>query len=268
VSIDVPSHSFTGLRPDHAVKFFSSWKWKPDFEEAAASFEEHKKAIQHVLLLHISIGVNETNNTLQSMQEDVLLVKAAFEHVLSPAEVDLSSFVEGKGGREEVLKDDRSLQKMLDKQKPSKDVKKSAKPESEYLDLTVSDFKEEVGREVKDVLLEYQSIFERGFKARFEMIESSFLDLKGTVKDEGERVIRVVKENMTGAHQRITNKVRVDLALLSLPHNPYQELRKVWKEMVRLPYVFKPNKSLANEFGTLKGMEGQRKSQASCIGTA
>ncbi|KAJ7291238.1 hypothetical protein C8J57DRAFT_1704891, partial [Mycena rebaudengoi] len=204
-----------------AIKFFTSLKWEGKFEEAAQQFADHKTAIHQDLQIHISIGVSDANQSLASLNQNVsIMMKLVFQQMVPPEERDIAQFVEKNGGPEAVLKDEKLLKQVMDKQPKSQSEPKSKGDRShgrtgqtpDSRASVVSDFKRDLAKDIDEILAENSRMFEQKFGA----IELSLRDVKLTVVREGDRVVSEILANLdAGPHSRIIDR----------------DLYNIWKEM-------------------------------------
>ncbi|KAJ6562519.1 hypothetical protein B0H19DRAFT_99038 [Mycena capillaripes] len=202
-----------------ALKFFMSLKWEGKFERAAQEFADLKVEIQSDLQIHISVGIDDANEALAILNRNVsIIMKMVFERMVTPEERDIARFVEKNHGKDAVLKDEKLLKQILDKQAKSQSEPKSkgqAGPAPDSPDSrvsAVSDFKRDVARDIDEILNDNRRMFEQ----KFETIRLSLGDLKSTVQRESDRVVGEIIANLNaGPHERIIDR----------------DLYHIWKEM-------------------------------------
>jgi len=203
-----------GAKALGTVKFFTSIKWKPKFEDVAEQFAAHKRDLLSDLQFHASITATKTHQLLVSVDEKIASMKAmidiAFEKMQTPDERELASFAQMNGGPERVLENGMLLKKILDKQKiATKDDKgptsgKGGAPTQTA--LTVSELEKEILKDVDAILAENTGAFERKFGA----IELSLKEVNVTIQRQSDRVISEVLAGMhAGPHERIKDRVGV-----------------------------------------------------------
>ncbi|KAJ7499168.1 hypothetical protein FB451DRAFT_28305 [Mycena latifolia] len=203
-----------------AVKFFTSPKWEGKFEQAGQQFADHKSAIQFDLQIHITVGISDANQALFTLNQNVsILMKIVFERMVTPEERDIAQFVEKHGGQDAVLKDEKLLKQVMDKQSKSQSETKSKIDRSygragqtDSRPSVVADFKRDLAKDIDDILAENSKMFEQ----KFDAIELSLRDVKLTVQRESDRVVGEIIANLNaGPHERIIDR----------------DLYNIWKEM-------------------------------------
>ncbi|KAJ6588597.1 hypothetical protein B0H19DRAFT_924176, partial [Mycena capillaripes] len=154
-----------------ALKFFMSLKWEGKFERAAQEFADLKVEIQSDLQIHISVGIDDANEALAILNRNVsIIMKMVFERMVTPEERDIARFVEKNHGKDAVLKDEKLLKQILDKQAKSQSEPKSkgqAGPAPDSPDSrvsAVSDFKRDVARDIDEILNDNRRMFEQKFE--------------------------------------------------------------------------------------------------------
>ncbi|KAF9041886.1 hypothetical protein BDZ89DRAFT_1059909 [Hymenopellis radicata] len=193
-----------------AVKILTSFKWEGKFTDLALQFSEHKAGLQFDLQIHASLQLSAANVTLATVNDNVaIIMKMVFTLMRTPEERELMAFITSKGGADKVVKDDALLNALLSKQKVEKGRGDSrAKLGRAEPTLTVKDLREEINKDVEQVLEGNAKTFAEKFEAQRLQIE----EVKVTIRHESDRVIDAV---LAGPHERIKD----------------QDLYHIWKEM-------------------------------------
>lgn len=188
------------------MKFLTSLKWQGKFTAVAAEFIGHQKALQFDLQIQISVEITNANVTLSALNENVTnMMKMIFDRLQSPEERELATFVESKGGVDVVLADDELLREVVKNQQKEeeKSTTKGIRP-PDWRPLDLPGFRKELNKEVDTVLAENSKTFER----RFEAVEISLREVKGTIVRESDRVIETILAGIgKGPHERVLDKV-------------------------------------------------------------
>ena len=196
------------------VKFFTSMKWKPKFDDVVDQFAAHKKELLADIQLHTSIVATKTHDLLSSVDDKINSMKAmmevAFERMQTPEERELTAFAQKNGGAERILENGILMKKVLEMEKhktATKDDKgptsgKSGAPAQSA--LTLPDLEREIRKDVDTILQENTGAFDRKFGA----IELSLREVNVTIQRQSDRVISEVLAGMqAGPHERIKDKV-------------------------------------------------------------
>ena len=198
-----------------AVKFFTSMKWKPKFEDVADQFAAHKSDLLADLQLHTSITATKTHELLASVDEKMSSMKTmidlAFERMQTPEERELTAFAQKNGGAERILENGVLMKKVLEMDKSKVATKDDKGPTSgrggapTQTALTLPELKNEIRKDVDTILTENTGAFERKFGA----IELSLKEVNVTIQRQSDRVISEVLAGMqAGPHERVKDKVR------------------------------------------------------------
>ena len=162
----------------------------------------HKSDLQSDLQLHISITVTHISDKFTSLDEKVSLMMEmmamVFREMQSPEEKEWAAFARRNGGAEQVLKNDRLLKEVFEKQQ---DESKGEKGSTGIMPL--AEFKKELAKDVETVLAENTKVFEQ----KFGDIQLSLREVNMTIKRHSDRVIGALAGMHAGPHDRIIDKV-------------------------------------------------------------
>ena len=148
----------------------------------------------------MSIGVTTANATLSIVSTDLgqlndkvgKLIEVVFERMRSPGEREVASLIQSQpGGAEAALENDDLLEQVLSAQK-SKDGKSARRhggTEAEDKPTTISELKQEVNKDVEQVLAE-----NKHFEQKFEAVRLQVGEIKVTIKHESDRVSQWVDQ--------------------------------------------------------------------------
>ncbi len=200
------------------VKFFTSLKWQAKFTDVAQQFSDHKTAIQFDLQIHASVGITTANITLNTMSTDVgkltenvgKLMEVVFERMRSPEEREVASLIASQpGGVEAALKNDVLLEQVLATQrsKDGKGARRHGGGAEEDKTRTISELRQEVNKDVEQVLAE-----NKYFDQKFEVVRMQVDEVKVSIKRETDRVIDTL---LSGPHERIIDRVSPSPSCLS-----------------------------------------------------
>lgn len=167
------------------VMFFTSPKWKTDFEDIAGRLETQKTELKSDLQIYIGLTVTNMNTRVIHIEK---LMEAVFEEMLSPKEKEFAKFVKPNG-----TETSQQMEELFRKLESA----------TSDMSMTCAEFMKEWGKNVNvaAVLSENKNAFEQKFKLLRE-------DAEATTKREGDRVImEVVTTLHAGAHDCVTNKV-------------------------------------------------------------
>ena len=192
------------------VKFFTSMKWKSQFDGLIDQFEANKKDLFANMQLYTSITVTRTHELLASEITNMrAMVNFAFYKMQTYEERELAAFAQKNGGVERILENGKLTMQFLDMEKKvsTKDDKgptpgKTGAPTRSG--LTPAELKKEISKDVDTVLEENTEAFDRKFGA----IELSLREVNVTIRRQSDRVISEVLAGMqAGPHERIKDKV-------------------------------------------------------------
>ncbi|KAF9041891.1 hypothetical protein BDZ89DRAFT_1034712 [Hymenopellis radicata] len=171
-----------------AVKILTSFKWEGKFTDLAVQFSEHKAGLQFDLQIHASLQLSAANVTLATVNDNVaIIMKMVFTLMKTPEERELMAFITSKGGADKLVKDDALLNALLSKQKVEKGRGDSrAKLGRAEPTLTVKDLREEINKDVEQVLEGNAKTFAEKFEAqRLQIEEVKVTDLYHIWKEMG-----------------------------------------------------------------------------------
>ena len=186
------------------VKFATSTRWKIDFAKMAAQFETHKDNLGLDLQMYTGITVTNVSVTLTSVDEKITTMKAmmeiVFDKMQSLEEKELAEFARQNGGTEGLLENSELKKKLFEKEKSR--AKNNKGPHG--VPETLTEFEQELEKNVKTVLEENKKAFEM----RFEEFKLLLQETKGTIRHESDRVIQEVSARIhAGPHEQIIDMV-------------------------------------------------------------
>lgn len=228
------------------MKFFTSVKWKSKFTEVAQKFAVHKVGIQFDLQLDASLGIAQANVMLASVDLGVMylndrmeelvgnvanLMDMVFDRMRSPMERDMATLIsKQEDGMEAVLNNNKLLARLLENANAETGKKGYWQGLGGAATMTVEVLREEVGKEVEQVLRENEA-FEKKFTAVKEQIDS----VKSALDNMQDRVTKTILGSPW--NERIADEVSSWLYLNATRRLTFrQNMRLVWREMVCTPH--------------------------------
>jgi hypothetical protein len=184
------------VSPLLSVKFFTSLKWKDKFTELAAQFDVHKTNLQFDLQMYVGIAVAKSNTTLATVHQNVSeMMTFVFEKMRSPEERQFAALVTSMGGTDNILANDALLRDVLDKFKPTSDMR-----DSDDADLTPSSLRKEIAKDPDEVVEEDAKVFDQKFSAVLTQIEEA----EQAVPSEGDHGMAIVQGDL---HEQMVDRV-------------------------------------------------------------
>ena len=189
------------------VKYFTSFKWKPQFEDIADQFGAHKRDLLADLQFHTGITAIKDHKLLTSLNKNMKsLMELVFERMQTPEERELAEFVEKNKGVDHVLENAMLKKKLVEMENERSATKDDNGPTGKgalaQTPLTVPELEKEIRKDVDTILAENTEEFKR----MFETFKSSLKELDVTIKRQSDRVISQILAS--GPHERIKDRVR------------------------------------------------------------
>ena len=224
------------------MKFFTSVKWKSKFTEVAQKFAVHKVGIQfdlqidsslgiaqaNVMLATVDVGVVHLKDRMEELNDNVAnLMDMVFDRMRSPMERDIATLIsKQEDGMEAVLNNNKLLARLLENANAETGKKGYWQGLGGAATMTVEVLREEVGKEVDQVLRENEA-FEKKFTAVKEQIDS----VKSALDNMQDRVTKTILGSPW--NERIADEVSSWLHLNATRRLTFrQNMRLVWREMV------------------------------------
>ena len=179
------------------VRVLQSVLWEPKFDSFVKTFSEHKKEINGDLQIYATLNIKKANENIN--------MELLFRMVHSQEERELLEWVKDKGGPEKCIEDETLFRDLVMLHKEKKTSSKNspyragAKANKELEEKIIST-SDSLREDIDTLIKENRQIFDR----KFDMQKAQLDDLKKTVQEEGQKVIKAV---ISGPHDRILDPV-------------------------------------------------------------
>lgn len=211
-----------------------SSKWEGKFTDFATQFANFQSDFTADLSFYTGAGVQATFRAVGKIDEKMsMLMKLVFTRFASPEEQELLLFVKSQGGPEEFIKDDKLLLDLIQKYKTQQGQTSQEEDHVQgraSFDLGNSAFddtKKELHVDLDVVLAGSKKFFVEKFEEQKDQI--------ATVRDDIRRASdRIVSRLLSGAHNRILDKVGIRSLFIATTLTQLQHIHALWVEMVNI----------------------------------
>ncbi|KAJ7777866.1 hypothetical protein DFH07DRAFT_796416 [Mycena maculata] len=204
----------TYVKKKLVVKILKGPIWDGKLVAFVGAFTKHRSEFEFALAIHTSVGVDQANKTLDSVDQTTQemnmkmdMMMKMFQQFVSPEQKEMARMIEAKGGQA-VLNDDKVLKELNDiENQAGSQASSSHNKTARVADL--DDLKEDLHMDPDVAIRENEKVFERKFEIQMRQIVDQ---LSRVVEREGDRVISAVT---AGPHDRIIDP----------------DVHMIWKEM-------------------------------------
>ena len=193
----------TNLAPVRTVK---SGKYEQRLAEFGTVFDEHRKAVELALSLHVAIGIDAANEKLDVQQDTLATIErkldmlALFRKLDTPREKDMQRFIESRGGAKACISNDESLEELIVRS-GELSVARIAGKDSGRKSNDLPGIRKRLFKELQE---DIDETFNRNMVLFERKLEMQNKQLTDALHEESSHIISTL---LSGAHDRIIDSV-------------------------------------------------------------
>ncbi|KAI9062327.1 hypothetical protein FKP32DRAFT_1612624 [Trametes sanguinea] len=200
------------------ARVFSGPRWDAELQQYIKRFEKRRADMQFTIAVHLGMSIDAANRQISMLHEKMDRALSYLQNCASPEERELVTFIQRKGGREVILKDDRLLLELAQRRSASIYHDSGGRWAGRQDSLDLEELRAALSEDPAISITRNSDAFER----KFEMQERELLRIQEIVHEEN---VHVIKSMASGPHDKIHDN---DL------HNIWREMR--WRGNVKARY--------------------------------
>ncbi|KDR69994.1 hypothetical protein GALMADRAFT_145041 [Galerina marginata CBS 339.88] len=212
-------------------KILKSNKWEEKFTDLATQFANFQSDFAADIAFFTGAGVQATIRAVGQIDEKItMFMTVVFNLFASSEETQLLSFIKTKGGSEKFINDDTLLLDLIKKQKgqqaqPSEDDRiGQGKANFDLGNSPFDDTKKELTTDLNILLDGSRKTFTQLFEEQKDQITA----VRDDIRRESDRIVGRL---LSGAHDRILDKVGVHSLFATTELTELQHIHAIWVDM-------------------------------------
>ncbi|KAI0353281.1 hypothetical protein OH77DRAFT_1407600 [Trametes cingulata] len=197
------------------TKVWAGGKWDEKLQQFVKRFTKRREDIELALAVHLGINIDIANRKLDTLEAKMDLALEYLTRCTPPEEKELSAFIQARGGREAILRNERLILELINRRAPSVSRTSGGRWDGRRETLDVEELKADLCEDPEISILRNKEAFER----KFQMQERELAQIQKIVHEENELLAKTVS---SGPHDKIRDN---DL------HNIWREMR--WRGNVK-----------------------------------